>query len=178
MAEALHGVFVVGFAICVAALASAFLVPAGRAQDLARARAARRADARGRIESMAGDAPLLERLAKLPAVPAAAAVELLERLSQPQADPVIGPLFGVDEEGDAAVNPLVPAVLKQFGDRTELTCYAALIEGLTGDLERRRSRGRRDAAARLGAPARRPAAAAAGALADPRLHGREARVGA
>src|SRR2546428_6593069 len=81
---------------------------------------------------MAGDAPLLERLATLPAVPAAAAVELLERLAQPQTDPVIGPLFGVDEEGDAAVNPLVPAVLKQFGDRQELTCYAALIEGLTG----------------------------------------------
>jgi len=81
---------------------------------------------------MAGDAPLLERLAKLPAVPAAAALELLERLSPPQADPVIGPLFGVDEEGDAAVNPLVPAVLKQFEDRKELTCYAALIEGLTG----------------------------------------------
>jgi EmrB/QacA subfamily drug resistance transporter len=37
MAEALHGVFVVGLGICVAALASAFLVPAGRAQDLARA---------------------------------------------------------------------------------------------------------------------------------------------
>jgi hypothetical protein len=37
MAEALHGVFVVGFAICVTALASSFLVPAGRAQDLARA---------------------------------------------------------------------------------------------------------------------------------------------
>src|SRR2546427_1415367 len=81
---------------------------------------------------MAGDAPLLERLAKLPAVPAAVALELLERLSQPQADPVIGPLFGVDEEGDTAVNPLVPAVLKQFEDRKELTCYAALIEGLTG----------------------------------------------
>ena len=30
------------------------------------------------------------------------------------------------------VNPLVPAVLKQLGDRKELTCYAALIEGLTG----------------------------------------------
>src|SRR5258705_4570824 len=83
---------------------------------------------------MAGDAPLLERLAKLPAIPAAAALELLERLAQPQTDPVIGPLFGVDEEGDAAVNPLVPAVLKQFGDRKELTCYAALIEGLTGVL--------------------------------------------
>src|SRR5438093_13389809 len=81
---------------------------------------------------MAGDAPLLERLAKLPAIPAAAALELLERLAQPQTDPVSGPLFGVDEESDAAVNPLVPAVLKQFGDRQELTCYAALIEGLTG----------------------------------------------
>src|SRR2546422_7006897 len=81
---------------------------------------------------MAGDAPLLERLAKLPAVPAAEALGLLERLPQPQTDPMIGPLFGVDEDGDAAVNPLVPAVLKQFEDRTELTCYAALIEGLTG----------------------------------------------
>src|SRR2546429_9046131 len=81
---------------------------------------------------MAGDVPLLERLAKLPAVPAAAAVELLERLAKPQTDPVIGPLFGVDEDGDMGVNPLVPAVLKQLGDRKELTCYAALIEGLTG----------------------------------------------
>jgi hypothetical protein len=81
---------------------------------------------------MAGDAPLLERLAKLPSVPAAAALELLERLPQPQTDPVIGPLFGVDDEGDAAVNPLVPVVLKQLGDRQELTCYTALIEGLTG----------------------------------------------
>jgi len=81
---------------------------------------------------MAGDAPLLERLAQLPAVPAAAAVELLERLRQPQTDPVIGPLFGVDPDGDVGVSPLVPTVLKQLGDRKELTCYAALIEGLTG----------------------------------------------
>jgi EmrB/QacA subfamily drug resistance transporter len=36
MVDALHGVFVVGSAVCVAALASAFMVPAGRAQDLAR----------------------------------------------------------------------------------------------------------------------------------------------
>ena len=36
MAEALHGAFVVGAAVCVAALLSAFLVPGGRAQDLAR----------------------------------------------------------------------------------------------------------------------------------------------
>ena len=45
---------------------------------------------------MPDDAPLLERLAQLPAVPAASAVELLERLAKPQADPVIGQLFGVD----------------------------------------------------------------------------------
>ena len=81
---------------------------------------------------MAGDAPFLERLAKLPPLPAAAIVELLERLPRPQADPVIGPLFGVDEDGDPAVNPLVPAMLKQFEDKADLTCYAALIEGLTG----------------------------------------------
>lgn len=78
------------------------------------------------------DVPLLERLARLPDVPAAAAVSLLERLREPQADPVIGPLFGVDEDGRPAVNPLVPAVLQQFTDRTDLTCYAALLEGLTG----------------------------------------------
>jgi len=65
-------------------------------------------------------------------VPAAGAVELLERLAKPQADPVIGPLFGVDEDGDVGVNPLVPAVLKQLADKKDLTCYAALIEGLTG----------------------------------------------
>ncbi len=37
MASALHGVFVTGAVVCVAAFASAFLVPGGRAQDLARA---------------------------------------------------------------------------------------------------------------------------------------------
>jgi len=36
MVDALHGVFVLGSAVCVVALASAFMVPAGRAQDLAR----------------------------------------------------------------------------------------------------------------------------------------------
>src|SRR5258706_12261106 len=81
---------------------------------------------------MAGDAPLLERLAQLPAVSAASAVALLERLPDVQRDPVIGPLFGVDEEGDTVVNPLAPAVLQQFQDKTELTCHAALLEGLTG----------------------------------------------
>jgi hypothetical protein len=37
MAEALHAVFTVGLVISVAAFVSAFLVPGGRAQELARA---------------------------------------------------------------------------------------------------------------------------------------------
>jgi hypothetical protein len=78
------------------------------------------------------DIPLLERLAQLPAVPAADAVALLERLREPNKDPVIGPLFGVDDEGDPVVNALVPLVLQHFQDTQDLTCYHALIEGLTG----------------------------------------------
>ena len=81
---------------------------------------------------MAGDAPLLERLARLPRVPAAAAVTLIGDLRRVGADPVIGALFAVDEEGEATVNPLVPAVLRQFQQKADLTCYAALLEGLTG----------------------------------------------
>jgi hypothetical protein len=81
---------------------------------------------------MPQDAPLLERLAQLTPVPASAALALLEGLAAPQQDPVIGPLFGTDEDGDAVVNPLVPAVLQQFQQKAELTCYAAMLEGLTG----------------------------------------------
>jgi len=78
------------------------------------------------------DIPLLERLAQLPAVPAADAVDLLERLREPNKDPVIGPLFGVDDDGDPVVNALVPVVLQHFQDTQDLTCYHALLEGLTG----------------------------------------------
>src|SRR5260370_4815271 len=81
---------------------------------------------------MAGEAPLVERVAGVTPVAAAEVLELIERLSEPQSDPVIGPLFGVDDEGEAVVNPLVPAVLQQFQDKPELTCYTALLEGLTG----------------------------------------------
>ena len=81
---------------------------------------------------MAGDAPLLERLAGLPPVPAATAIALLERLPAAQRDPVIGPLFAADEEGNTTVNPLVPSVLQQFQEKSDLQCYPALIEGLTG----------------------------------------------
>lgn len=81
---------------------------------------------------MAGDLPLLERLAQLPAVSAASTLALLERLPDVPRDPVIGPLFGVDEDGDTVVNPLAPAVLQKFQEKPELTCHAALLEGLTG----------------------------------------------
>ena len=67
---------------------------------------------------MAGDAPLLERLAGMTPVAASEVLELIERLREP--------------EGEAVVNPLVPTVLQQFQDKPELTCYAALLEGLTG----------------------------------------------
>jgi hypothetical protein len=78
------------------------------------------------------DIPLLERLAQMPAVPATDALAVMERLNDPQKDPVIGPLFGVDDEGDAVVNALVPLVLQQFEAKPDLTCYDALVEGLTG----------------------------------------------
>jgi hypothetical protein len=81
---------------------------------------------------MPGDVPFLERLANLPPLPIAQAVALLDRLAEPQSDPVIGPLFGTDEDGDAVVNPLVPTVLQSFQGKTDLTCYGALLEGLTG----------------------------------------------
>jgi len=81
---------------------------------------------------VASDAPLLERLAQLDPVPAASALALLESLPAPHHDPLVGPFFGVDEDGDAVVNALVPIVLQQFQDKGDLTCYSALLEGLTG----------------------------------------------
>jgi hypothetical protein len=81
---------------------------------------------------MPGDVPLLERLAQLPPVPVASALALVDSLGEPAADPVIGPLFGTDEEGNAAVNPLVPVVLEHLQQKQDSTCYAALLEGLTG----------------------------------------------
>ena len=81
---------------------------------------------------MPGDAPLLERLAALPPVLAASLVELLSDQATTNQDPLIGPLFSLDDDGNAAVNALVPAVLQQFQAKPELTCYAAMLEGLTG----------------------------------------------
>jgi len=60
------------------------------------------------------------------------AADLLETLDEPGTDPIIGPLFGADEDGNAAVNPLVPMVLEHMQEKEDGTCYAALLEGLTG----------------------------------------------
>jgi hypothetical protein len=81
---------------------------------------------------MPGDVPLLERLARLPAVPVEQAVGLMDTLAEPGGDPVIGPLFGTDDEGNVVVNPLVPVVLEHMQAKQDATCYGALLEGLTG----------------------------------------------
>ncbi len=78
------------------------------------------------------DVPFLDRLAQQTPVPAAAAVALFERLDEPHADPLIAPMFALDEEGDAVLNPLAQTVLEQFQQKADLTCYTALLEGLTG----------------------------------------------
>jgi hypothetical protein len=94
MAHAVGAVFVVGLVICLVALASAFLVPAGQARD--DPACGRRAG--GAAVSMPGDVPLLERLASLPPVPVSDLLALLERLPGDARDPVLAGLVGVSEE--------------------------------------------------------------------------------
>jgi hypothetical protein len=81
---------------------------------------------------VSSDAPLLERLAGLPAVSVAELVELLQRPSDLARDPLFAGLVGVDEEGATAVHPLLAAVVEHLQQRPDATCYAALLEALTG----------------------------------------------
>jgi hypothetical protein len=81
---------------------------------------------------VSSDAPLLERLAGLPAVPIADLVELLERPADLARDPLFAGLVGVDEEGAPAVHPLLAVVVQHLAQRPDATCYAALLEALTG----------------------------------------------
>jgi len=81
---------------------------------------------------MASDAPLLDRLAGLPAVPIAELVALLEHTPDLARDPLFAGLIGVDDEGAPAVHPILGAVLEHLKGRPDSTCYAALIEALTG----------------------------------------------
>ncbi len=79
-----------------------------------------------------GDAPLLERLAGLPPVSVAELIALLEALPDLSKEPLFAGLVGEDEQGEPAVHPLLSAVLEHLGQRPEGTCYAALLEALTG----------------------------------------------
>jgi len=81
---------------------------------------------------VAGDLPLLERLAGLPPVSVAELVELLEGLAEPARDPLLAGLAGVDEDGEPALHPLLEGVLEHLKRKPEATCYAALLEALTG----------------------------------------------
>jgi hypothetical protein len=79
-----------------------------------------------------GDVPLLDRLAKLPAVPVARLVELLERPEVARRDAILAGMVGETEDGEATVHPLVASILEHLGQRPDAACYPALIEALTG----------------------------------------------
>ena len=119
---------------------------------------------------MAGDVPLLERLAQLPAGAGRGRGRAHgEPAPSRSSDPIIGPLFGADEDGDAAVNPLVPLVLQHLQQKEDAHLLRGAAGGTDRDLERGRAGRGGGAAARLRPAARRPAAAAAEAVADARL---------
>jgi hypothetical protein len=81
---------------------------------------------------MAGDSPLLDRLAGLPPMSVADLLAVLERMSEFERDPMLAGLVGVNEEGEPAVHPLLVAVSEHLKQKPDTTCYAALIEALTG----------------------------------------------
>jgi hypothetical protein len=81
---------------------------------------------------MAGDMPLLERLAGMPAVPVSELLQLLARSPDLAKEPLFAGLVGVDEQGEPAVHPVLIGVLQHLKDRQDRTCYAVLLEALTG----------------------------------------------
>ena len=78
------------------------------------------------------DLPLLERLAGLPAVTVAELISLLEGMPDLSTEPLLAGLVGVDEQGEPAAHPLLGVVLEHLKGRPDATCYAALLEALTG----------------------------------------------
>jgi hypothetical protein len=81
---------------------------------------------------MTGDSPLLDRLAGLPPMSVADLLAVLERMSEFERDPMLAGLVGVNEEGEPAVHPLLVAMIEHLKQKPDTTCYAALIEALTG----------------------------------------------
>jgi hypothetical protein len=78
------------------------------------------------------DVPLLERLAGLPAVPVSELLRLLEAMPDLSKEPLLAGLVGEDEQGEPAAHPLLGLVLEHLKERPAGTCYAALLEALTG----------------------------------------------
>ena len=65
-------------------------------------------------------------------MPVAELLDLLEQLPEPGRDPMLAGLAGVDDEGEPAVHPLLAVVVEHLKQKPDATCYAALIEALTG----------------------------------------------
>jgi len=78
------------------------------------------------------DVPLLERLAGLPPVLVSDLVRLLEAIPDLAKEPLLAGLVGVDEQGEPAAHPLLGMVVEHLKERPAGTCYAALLEALTG----------------------------------------------
>lgn len=78
------------------------------------------------------DLPLLERLAGLPPVSISELVRLLEGMPDFSREPLLAGLVGVDEQGEPAAHPLLGGVVEHLKERPDTTCYAALLEALTG----------------------------------------------
>jgi len=78
------------------------------------------------------DAPLLERLAQLPPVSITELVALLDQVASVSRDPLLAGFIGVGEDGEPMVHPLLGAVVEHLKQRPDATCYAAMIEALTG----------------------------------------------
>jgi hypothetical protein len=78
------------------------------------------------------DVPLLERLAGLPAVPVSELIRMLEAIPDLSKEPLLAGLLGVDEQGEPAAHPLLGMVVAHLKERPAGTCYAALLEALTG----------------------------------------------
>ena len=65
-------------------------------------------------------------------MPVAEMLDLLEQLPEPRRDPMLAGLTGVDDEAEPAVHPLLATVVEHLKRKPDATCYAALIEALTG----------------------------------------------
>ena len=76
------------------------------------------------------DAPLLDRLAGLPAVPVSELIRLLESIPDLSKEPLLAGLLGVDEQGEPAAHPLLGMVIEHLKERF-------VEEGLTEALERK-----------------------------------------